>query len=220
MSKKAELFTGPLEKTWYDQASTLIETETSPYAHELVARALYGQHKAEYEGRFDGLTGSLNRKAFMTSLGNLLSNLGDDMDGILVMSDMVGLKKKNKKGHHIGDAAIKRDAQFHQGVVEEVGNGFAGRLGGDEMALVLLSDEYVDIELAALADTMMMDRPLYMEDVSLRWCTTILDPSKSVIDHFRSADPKNPDNKDKVLTHPRQSLFRRAGRYLVNKSQV
>lgn len=97
--------------------------------------------KLAYMARHDGLTGLLNRKAFVARVEQACRN-GSRF--ALLSIDLDDFKGKNDNyGHHIGDALLVEAARRIQSTLRPTDA--AGRLGGDEFA-VLVSD--VDIDFA------------------------------------------------------------------------
>lgn len=84
--------------------------------------------------RFDGMTGLLNRSAFIQQVN---AHLVEQRDMILVLLDVDGLKRANDSdGHLAGNALIEHFAGRLQQI--EDNTTIVGRLGGDEFALACL----------------------------------------------------------------------------------
>ncbi|MEK8052368.1 diguanylate cyclase [Ideonella sp. DXS22W] len=85
----------------------------------------------------DGLTGLLNRRAFMAALQDTLERCHrGDGPCTLAMLDLDHFKQVNDRhGHPAGDEVLRHFAEALRGVAREVD--IAGRLGGEEFALLL-----------------------------------------------------------------------------------
>ncbi len=95
--------------------------------------------KLAYMARHDGLTGLLNRKAFVARVEEACREGGRFA---LLSIDLDDFKGKNDNyGHHIGDALLVEAARRIQSLLRPADA--AGRLGGDEFA-VLVSDADID----------------------------------------------------------------------------
>lgn len=89
----------------------------------------------EKELRYDYLTGTLSRKAFIDEVESELAN---NFCGTLLIFDVNGFKTINDTyGHIEGDKFIKR---FSHKLLKAFPNDFVGRLGGDEF-LVFVKGE-------------------------------------------------------------------------------
>ena len=93
------------------------------------------------EARVDALTGALNRRAFLQSCGLALRDLARQTDGAgyFLMLDIDGFKTVNDQyGHPEGDRVLREVASVLRELFSGDGfNGFIGRMGGDEFALLL-----------------------------------------------------------------------------------
>jgi diguanylate cyclase (GGDEF)-like protein len=89
----------------------------------------------------DPLTGILNRRGFLDALDRELSRsrrYGHQF--VLAYSDVRGLKAVNdSEGHQAGDAVLKEVAQLLRDSARA--DDIVGRLGGDEMGLLLVQQE-------------------------------------------------------------------------------
>lgn len=87
----------------------------------------------------DELTKIRNRRGFMEKAVEM-NRLHNNEKAVLIFIDMDGLKKINDQyGHASGDIAICACADILKETVGE--EGIAGRIGGDEFALMLIGDE-------------------------------------------------------------------------------
>ncbi len=89
------------------------------------------------QARTDGLTGLLNRSAFLARLDAARPDDGEQPGLALVLADIDNFKNLNDTyGHDIGDEAIRRTgAVFAREACAE--GGFAARFGGEEFVLAL-----------------------------------------------------------------------------------
>lgn len=98
----------------------------------------------------DFLTGLANRGLFQTRLDEAFASHASGSRGVgLLMFDLDHLKSANDvHGHAAGDILLRRVAGSLHSVASEVG-GLAARIGGDEFALLVRTDQ--PQELASLA---------------------------------------------------------------------
>ena len=90
------------------------------------------------EARTDALTGALNRKAFFQICGRALRSFDaqKDASGYFIMVDMDRFKEINDRyGHPEGDRVLKEMVLELKTAFGQ--DGFIGRVGGDEFALLL-----------------------------------------------------------------------------------
>lgn len=85
----------------------------------------------------DGLTGLLNRRAFLTELDKRLArHLRNKLRGTLIYFDLDNFKKVNDvRGHQVGDEVLKHVAEAARRLMRGVD--LASRIGGDEFLLWL-----------------------------------------------------------------------------------
>lgn len=85
----------------------------------------------------DGLTGLLNRRAFLTELDKRLGrHLRNKLRGTLIYFDLDNFKKVNDvRGHQVGDEVLKHVAEAARRLMRGVD--LASRIGGDEFLLWL-----------------------------------------------------------------------------------
>lgn len=85
----------------------------------------------------DGLTGLLNRRAFLTELEKRLTrHLRNGLRGTLIYFDLDNFKKVNDvRGHQVGDEVLKHVADAARRLMRGVD--LASRIGGDEFLLWL-----------------------------------------------------------------------------------
>lgn len=94
----------------------------------------------------DALTGLYNRLYFMNRLKQYLSH---EVPVTVIFTDIDNFKKLNDtQGHDKGDEALKKVASILRECVEEIG--VAGRLGGEEMVVLVTDPEVHPGELAEL----------------------------------------------------------------------
>lgn len=127
----------PLLIAWPASAWQFWQAQRLRDAHGEIARLhdeLSAAHEALLEkARHDGLTGVLNREAF---LGALEQAMAEGSHGTLLLIDADHFKQINDRfGHPVGDDALRTLAQAIAGVVGE--DGLSGRLGGEEFAVYL-----------------------------------------------------------------------------------
>ncbi len=97
------------------------------------------------EARTDALTGALSRSAFFQSCGRALKGIGDQSGAYFVMVDIDHFKEINDRyGHPVGDRALRAAASMLESVL--AADGFIGRVGGDEFALLLTSMAREELE--------------------------------------------------------------------------
>lgn len=100
------------------------------------------------EARIDALTGVLNRKAFFQSCSRVLHRGGGEAVGYFIMVDLDRFKQINDQhGHPEGDRVLRETARELETALGR--DGFVGRVGGDEFALLLCApiprEELVEI---------------------------------------------------------------------------
>jgi diguanylate cyclase (GGDEF)-like protein len=92
----------------------------------------------------DALTGLFNRRFFMNRLDQYLNH---GVPVSVIFSDIDNFKKLNDtQGHEKGDEALKKVANILKELVEEIG--ICGRLGGEEMVVMVTDPEVHVGELA------------------------------------------------------------------------
>lgn len=103
--------------------------------------------RIKYYSRYDSLTKSLNRRAGIEKLNELLPS--DNRRSALVslcFIDINGLKQVNDTfGHSLGDELIKTVADVIQETIRD--EDFLVRLGGDEFLIVLLDTEINKVDI-------------------------------------------------------------------------
>jgi GGDEF domain-containing protein len=146
--------------------------------------------------KIDKLTEMLTRDSFLPFIDECLT---EDGRYHLYIGDIMGLKEINETGDNVGgDQAIMLAAKFWKRVAQE-GGGVSGRLGGDELAMVIDTNA-MPLELI---ETMLCNRPSEMDEIALRWCDTPLIEGMENSEYLRAADPKavlNVENK-RVRSH-------------------
>jgi diguanylate cyclase (GGDEF)-like protein/PAS domain S-box-containing protein len=93
------------------------------------------QNEMALQARTDGLTGLLNRRAFLEELPRHLDRLDrEDECGTLMYVDLDNFKPVNDQlGHHVGDQVLGMAAQMLRKLVRPTD--LVARLGGDEFAV-------------------------------------------------------------------------------------
>lgn len=121
-----------------------------PGAEELQARLRAAERLTKLQSELirlaetDPLTGLLNRRAFLQRSRDAAQKTGAFGHLCAVILDIDHFKRVNDEhGHDVGDLAIKAVA----GLIEE--EGIAGRLGGEEFAVVLPGHNLAQAEAAA-----------------------------------------------------------------------
>lgn len=91
----------------------------------------------EYLGQMDGLTGIMGRNMFLTYFRRMLQeNASSHQKGCFLFLDVDRFKEINDSlGHPTGDLVLQKVAECLQNIFSEYGQ--AGRMGGDEFAVVL-----------------------------------------------------------------------------------
>ncbi len=103
----------------------------------LIFNRLYNTYM-DREAKLDALTGVLNRRAFFQSCTKALRTLSpqEGADGYFIMVDMDRFKQINdQEGHPEGDRVLKEAAMELEAAFSR--NGFVGRVGGDEFAVMI-----------------------------------------------------------------------------------
>ncbi len=103
----------------------------------LIFNRRYTTYMSREAGK-DALTGVLNRKAFFQACGKMLRQMSfqEGVCGYFLMIDMDHFKEINDRyGHPEGDRALKEMVLELHAIFEQ--DGFIGRIGGDEFALLL-----------------------------------------------------------------------------------
>ncbi len=121
-----------------------------PGAEELQARLRAAERLTRLQSELirlaetDPLTGLLNRRAFLQRTREAAQKAGGFGNLCAVLLDIDHFKRINDEyGHDIGDAAIKAVAQLIEA------EGIAGRLGGEEFAVVLPGHDLTRAEATA-----------------------------------------------------------------------
>lgn len=95
------------------------------------------KNRMEYDRDFDGLTGLLNRRAFLARAGKLFDNMANLRNAALIMMDLDNLKMINDTyGHSYGDEYIKVTARTIKSFVPR-GESVGARMSGDEFLVLL-----------------------------------------------------------------------------------
>ena len=119
-------------------------------------------HRIERLLERDGLTGTLNRRAFDRALQQAHDWLARGRGYALVMLDMDRFKQLNDTlGHAAGDAALRQMVEQLQPCVREVDH--LGRLGGEEFCVLLPDTDLAGAALVAERMRMLVD------GAPLRW---------------------------------------------------
>lgn len=102
------------------------------------------KNRMEYDRDFDGLTGLLNRRAFLARAGKLFTNMSNLKHAALIMMDLDNLKMINDTyGHSYGDEYIKVTARTIKSFVPR-GESMGARMSGDEFLVLLYGYENHD----------------------------------------------------------------------------
>jgi diguanylate cyclase (GGDEF)-like protein len=135
----------------------------------------------------DGLTGLLNRRAFFFRASELCRDARAPMSAIMV--DIDHFKTVNDKfGHLAGDEALRAVAQRLMGFTE-----IAGRLGGEEFALLLPGSDAEQARGAAEV----LRREIHAQEIEVGPCSLMLScsfgvaaraPGETIDDILRRAD--------------------------------
>lgn len=99
----------------------------------------------DHLSKYDALTGIFNRRGFLAAAEALLyKNMEQHIHTLVAYIDMNNLKIVNDKyGHDEGDYSIQTIAEILKEVAAP--NGMAGRIGGDEFALIMAYQKDYDI---------------------------------------------------------------------------
>lgn len=101
-------------------------------------RLLLTQRELVRLANIDALTGMYNRRAFFEKSIALRSICGIDQKMAAIMFDIDHFKRVNDHfGHDVGDEAIRQVANIAQTAGMAMSGGIAGRLGGEEFALIV-----------------------------------------------------------------------------------
>ena len=96
-------------------------------------RSLTNQRELVRLANIDPLTGLFNRRAFFKKTNEIRSTTDDVMQIAGIMFDIDHFKRVNDHfGHDVGDEAIRQVAKIGQSA-----DGIAGRLGGEEFAVIV-----------------------------------------------------------------------------------
>lgn len=105
--------------------------------YALVARLIAYLHNIYHRSITDRLTGLYNRKTFIEYVESFLK--ADHKVGVIFL-DIDDFKHKNDtEGHAAGDQVLIQTGALLQEVIR--GRGVAGRLGGEEMVLLVVEDD-------------------------------------------------------------------------------
>jgi len=120
---------------WRDDDRSLLAAVTGQLG--VVLTQIIDQRGLERVSRTDGLTGLLNRAAFMTDLDQCLARaMVRETPGVLIYLDLDNFKPVNDVlGHDQGDAVLRRIADVLRGMSRR--HDLVARLGGDEFAIWL-----------------------------------------------------------------------------------
>ena len=105
------------------------------YAYVLMGRIDQQRHQLDYRGRYDALTGLLNRHGLLAATDNLFQGDPAKREATILFADLDQFKAVNDQhGHVVGDRVL---AEFAQIFKESADGGLCGRWGGDEFVAVL-----------------------------------------------------------------------------------
>ncbi len=144
----------------------------------------------------DGLTGLANRRAFEDALGREFSRssrYGRPMSVLMIDVDHFKQQVNDVHGHLAGDAALRQVGAALRGSIRR--DDFAGRMGGEEFAVLLPEIDYVDAMRVAekLRACVIRERRITYEGASILLSVSIGvatrgERDKQPIDLLRRAD--------------------------------
>jgi len=156
-------------RAWTADDHTLISSATGIIRMVLEHEAI--QREMSRQARTDPLTGLLNRRAFFEEVMRRVDRLErEGLPGTLIYTDLDNFKKLNdRKGHEIGDQALKSVAVLLRDAVRPTD--LVARLGGDEFALWLDGADHMTA--AERADALLKDAPARLAAYSADGCPPI-----------------------------------------------
>ena len=113
------------------------------------------KEKLNYSTKYDELTGLMNRSTFITELDKEIER-GTKEDMILICINIDGFSYYNNNfGYHKGDEILNLVASTITRYIEV--DSIIARIGGDEFAVVLKSDEINDTNIASYVEGLLIE---------------------------------------------------------------
>jgi diguanylate cyclase (GGDEF)-like protein len=138
------------------------------------------------QATYDGLTGVLNRSAFLEHAQLVFDDHHAADPGVVMVADIDDFKALNDGfGHTVGDRALTTFATVCQDVVGD--RGVVGRLGGDEFALVI-PDGIGAEDVAATISCGLRERTDSPANPTVSFGIATIDPTVGVKDTIIRAD--------------------------------
>ncbi|MBI1251759.1 MAG: diguanylate cyclase [Alphaproteobacteria bacterium] len=161
----------PADALWRAGQRKLDREQRAALAALIAERDMLRRHLAEAEALADrdGLTGAINRRAFMRELHRALAAAERyGTPSAVLYIDLDAFKQINDRfGHAAGDAVLAHVARVLRDQVRETD--VVGRIGGDEFAVILNHATLDDgkVKARALQDALRAN-PLVFQDVKHR----------------------------------------------------
>lgn len=153
-----------------------------------------------YMTRHDPLTGLANRTLFMEKASSALAGMRrNDEEFAILMLDLDRFKTVNDSfGHPAGDALLKEIARRLQNTTRA--GDCVARFGGDEFAVLQISDKDQKVGVTALADRILA---VCAEPFSLDGHKIVLETSIGI-----ALAPQDGDDADELITHADLALYK------------
>ncbi len=214
---------GPFTKEDWEAAQKL---NTAEAARLIATQRMTGEVGAEAlakseSQKIDRLSGLLGTDAFKEEAESKLSKLAlsrrgtEPNDALVIHLDIKEFKNVNEtKGHKGGNLVIKNTGALLTSLVR-VGEGdIAGRIGGDEFALMIPFRTKAESEEDRAKERTEVERVLTERlqatvhqavergDIpGMRWCTSFYNPGANIDELLDRADSKGETNKDSGRVH-------------------
>jgi diguanylate cyclase (GGDEF)-like protein len=178
------------------ESKLVLEAQVAERTRELEA----AKNAAEIEARTDTLTGVNNRRSFLAKGQKMLERcLREELPLNLVMLDIDHFKAINDQyGHEMGDRALQSFAESVMGFIRD--RDLFGRLGGEEFALMFISEPEAAVMTAERLRDHVRTISLDTDTGSLRFTTSIglahCSGQKTVEELLRLADEAMYEAKD------------------------
>lgn len=219
-SSELKIYDGPLEKEEYDAAAQTIKLPADYPAVEILARANFNHRMASValdeaekkieNDKTDELTGLLRYDVFTDQGRNLIEKINrarrrEDPNAVLVIGfDVVGLGDRNRDaGQEAGDIALQSTAQTLRDITRSEKD-ILGRRGGDEF-VVMMPFNKEDTASEEMLERIKERLDKETQDKSapgLKVGFSFYESGQTLKEVLKESDPKNPENKEKVLVTP------------------
>ena len=150
--------------TWIDGSRVIICSAMD------ITQKKKNQQKIEYQAHNDFLTGLYNRMKCENDLQKIIRrSMKENTIGAVLFIDLDDFKHINDGlGHQFGDILLQQIAAGLQAIPGLRGNCY--RMGGDEFIIIILPEQYEDLDNTIMQVTTIFNRPWYLMDTEY-YCT-------------------------------------------------